>query len=111
MIYKCKWGEVPPIPDVNAHNVVLHGPLSTNVPDYRVYVDAESGKEWARSQILDRITRLATALVADPNEGGLGLKPGREEVIGVFTKSRVVGPKSRRRCKTLLLTSFQRVGL
>lgn len=93
MIYKCLVGNVPPLPEVNAHQVLLHGHIASNVPDYPIYVDIESGKKWMRSDMLQRISRLATALVADPKDGGLGLKPGRDEIVGIFTKGRVVSPQ------------------
>ncbi|KAG8875068.1 hypothetical protein FRB98_008108 [Tulasnella sp. 332] len=115
MIFKSPLGPLDPIPDVNAHDAFFNSAHATQVPDYTVYIDAVTGKEWTKAFFRDRVIRLATALVADVKEGGLGLKPNGKEVIGIFSKNHL---EFNTLCHALmmitvpgsLLSSFSTVG-
>ncbi|KAG8995410.1 hypothetical protein FRB94_009723 [Tulasnella sp. JGI-2019a] len=87
MIYKSPFGQLDPIPDVNAHDAIFNSPWASQIPDYTVYIDAATGKEWKKNQFIQRFVRLATALVADVKDGGLGLKPNSMDIIGIFSKN------------------------
>lgn len=90
MVYKSLLGPLEPIPDVNAHDALFNSAHASTVPDYTVYIDAVSGKEWKKHAFQARAVRLATALVADVKDGGLGLKPNGKEIIGIFSKNHLV---------------------
>lgn len=91
MIYQSLIAPAPPVPNTNAHDVVFHNELFPPLPsDTLVYVDNTTGEQWTKSVFEQRVVRLATALVADPTAGGLGLKPDTSEIVGIYSKNHVV---------------------
>lgn len=80
---------LPPIEYTNAYHTFFHP--TSNVPlSHVVHIDASTGAQTTRGELIDRIRRAATAFVADLSQGGLGIRKG--ETVGILSENSGVCP-------------------
>lgn len=80
----------PDIPPQNIHNVLFNRPEQAHWPDYTLHIDALTGQTRSFRQFLERVRDGATAMSADVDQGGLGIRPGNNELVGLLTENSMV---------------------
>ena len=76
--------DVPPLPNVNAHNFFFKRPAQTDWPNYNVHIDVETGERIMYHDFLERIRDLATGLGTPMSQGGLGIRAEDKEMVGIM---------------------------
>lgn len=80
--------DLPPLPDhLNIYETVIGQSCHDEWPDYTVHVDVETGKTRTFRELRKRINDLAAALGGPMVKGGLGLKTGDGEMIGIMSEN------------------------
>jgi len=76
----------PPLPYIsptNYHNLLFCTPEQRALPDHVMYIDAMTGRERKRSEFVERLYDVATALGAKRSKGGLGL--GNKDMVAILS--------------------------
>ena len=94
MYLKSPYPDVPPQPNVNAHDYFFNRPGQADWPNFTVHIDAETGEEIMYDDFLERIRDLATGLGASVDPGGLGIRAENKEMIGIMGENSSVKLKS-----------------
>ena len=79
-----------PIPPQNIHNVLFNHPEQAHRPGCILHINALSGQTRSFRQFLERVRDGATAMSADADQGGLGIRPGNNELVGLLTENSMV---------------------
>lgn len=86
-MYKSPYSDPPPLPDVNAHYLLLKRPDQAEWNDYTFHVDPQTGRKRTYRQFLARIQDLATAMGAPVAQGGLGMRTEDGEIVGIMSEN------------------------
>ena len=97
MYLKSSYPDVPPQPNVNAHDFFFNKPSQADLPNFTVHIDAETGEKILYYDFLERIRDLATGLGTSVDQGGLGIRAEDKEMIGILGENSSV---SRSFCET-----------
>lgn len=100
MLFKSLYPPTPPVPDKNVYELFFNDPEQNALPDYTLYVDAESGRQIRRSEFNERVRDAATALGAPLSAGGLGLSGEKGDIVGILSSNCIVSLV----CTTYLLS-------
>ncbi|CAL1713286.1 unnamed protein product [Somion occarium] len=87
MLFKSLYPPTPPVPDKNVYELFFNDPEQNALPDYTLYVDAESGRQIRRSEFNERVRDAATALGAPLSAGGLGLSGEKGDIVGILSSN------------------------
>jgi len=90
MYIKSPYPDVPPVPEVNVHNLLLHRPDQANWPNHTLHIDPITGRRRTFHEFLQRVNVGATALGAPISEGGLGLRGEDGEMVGIMSENSMV---------------------
>ena len=93
MYLKSSYPDVPPQPNVNAHDFFFNKPSQADLPNFTVHIDAETGEKILYYDFLERIRDLATGLGASVDQGGLGIRAEDKEIIGIMGENSSVSVK------------------
>ncbi len=78
--------ELPPLPpSLNAYLVLAERPEQDEWPDFVAHVEVVTGKTRTFHELRRRINDIATVLAAPITLGGLELRPGGREIIGIIS--------------------------
>jgi hypothetical protein len=85
----------PPLstPTINYYDWLLGRPELKSWPNFTIHIDAVTGEQRQVHGVLERFEHAATALAAPPGDGGLGLVPGKQQVVGILSQNCLVCPK------------------
>ncbi|OAX33939.1 acetyl-CoA synthetase-like protein [Rhizopogon vinicolor AM-OR11-026] len=84
MYHKSPFPGLPKILESNVHHLLLNRPDQKEWPDYTLFVNVITGQRRSFREFVERVRDGATALGADMSQGGLGLRPENEEVVGIL---------------------------
>ncbi|TDL16556.1 acetyl-CoA synthetase-like protein [Rickenella mellea] len=85
-IIKSPFPPVPPLPPLNFHTFLFQFPPGNGIPkDHTIHVDGLTGETRSVGQFLERVKDGATALTASISQGGLGIAPGSDEIVGILS--------------------------
>lgn len=87
MYFKSLYPEIPHIPDVNFVDFLLERPEVKQWPDFPAYIDGVTGQKRGFREFVKRVEDAATALGAPVEEGGMGLRGDRGEMVGVLSEN------------------------
>ena len=91
MHLKSPYPDVPPIPEVNAHNLFFHRPDQAEWKDFTLHVDAKTGKRRTFREFVRRVQLGMTVLGTPAAEGGLGFGTREDnEMIGIISHNCMV---------------------
>ena len=91
MYLTSKFGDIPPIPNANVHNLYFAtAPGAADLPNHDLYIDGRSGDKVTLHQFRQTIQDVATALVAPASEGGLSFSGDARDIVGIFSHNCVV---------------------
>ena len=90
MSYKSFFPDPPKVPESNVHHLLLNRPDQKEWPDYTLFVNVITGQRRSFREFVERVRDGATALGADMSQGGLGLRPENEEVVGILSENCLV---------------------
>jgi hypothetical protein len=77
-------------PAINYYDWLLGRPELQKWPDFTLHVDGVTGERRHVHAVLERFEQTATALVASPSHGGLGLIAGQGEIVGILSENCLV---------------------
>ena len=89
MYLKSPYPDVPPMPDMNVHQLCFSRPEQADWKDYTLHISAKTGRRRTYQEFLDRLQLGMTALGAPVAEGGLGLI-GNGEMVGIMSPNSLV---------------------
>ena len=92
MHLKSPYPDVPPQPNVNAHDYFFNRPGQDAWANFTVHIDVETGEEVMYVDFLERIRDLATGLDTSVDEGGLGIED--TEMVGIMGENSSVSLES-----------------
>lgn len=90
MIFKSLYPSLPPYPEANVYELFFNNPEQNALPDYTLFVDAENGRKFRRSEFKQRVHDAMTALGAPVSNGGLGLSKEKGDIIGIYSSNSIV---------------------
>lgn len=90
MYHKSLYPPLPKIPPQNVHNVLFHRPDQADWPDYPLHINALTGATRSFRQFLETVRDGATAMAGDAELGGLGIRPGNDEIAGILSENSMV---------------------
>lgn len=91
MYLKSPYPDVPPISEINLHDLFFHRPDQAEWKDFTLHIDALTGKRRTFREFVRRVKLGITALGAPVAEGGLGLgTSGGNEMIGIISQNSMV---------------------
>lgn len=103
MYLTSKFGDLPPIPDANVHNLYFAAaPGASDLPNYDLYIDGRTGDKVTLHQFRQTVRDVATALVAPASDGGLSVSGDARDVVGIFSHNCIVS--SRKFCASVVLS-------
>ncbi|KIJ34915.1 hypothetical protein M422DRAFT_782659 [Sphaerobolus stellatus SS14] len=79
MLIRSPFPPLPQLPATNTHNILFRTPERLGFGDYVMYIDAVTGQQWTRYDLVKRIYDAMTALRKDTSQGGLGLTSSNVE--------------------------------
>jgi hypothetical protein len=83
------WPEVPEFPPTNiSDHCLLRRPADS--PDHIFQIDATNGYTRSWNEFKTRVVHARTALGAPESQGGLGLRPGAGETVGILSPNSLV---------------------
>jgi hypothetical protein len=90
MLLKSPYPEPSPTLGVNVHHFVFHRPEQAAWKDYTLYMDGKTGRKTTFREFVNLVQLGATALGAPVEDGGLGLRNGDGEIVGIISLNSVV---------------------
>jgi len=87
MYYKSLFPDLPKVPESNIHHFLFDRPDQQDWSDYTLFVNAATGQRRSFREFVERVCDGATALGADVTQGGLGLHPENEELVGILSEN------------------------
>ena len=90
MYHKSFFPPLPQIPPQNIHNILFHRPDQADWPDYPLHVNPLTGAARSFRQFLETVRDGATAIASDVELGGLGIRPGNDQLVGVLCENSMV---------------------
>lgn len=90
MYLKSPYPDLPEVPDANVYYTHFKRPDQAEWPDFTAFIDATTGQRRRYSEYVKRVEDLATALGMSVSEGGLGLRAGEAELVGIFSENCMV---------------------
>ncbi|KAF7768672.1 hypothetical protein Agabi119p4_7915 [Agaricus bisporus var. burnettii] len=87
MYLKSPYPDLPEVPDANVYYTHFKRPDQAEWPDFTAFIDATTGQRRRYSEYVKRVEDLATALGTPVSEGGLGLRAGEGELVGIFSEN------------------------
>ena len=75
------------LPKTNAHNLLFPPELINSERDFVAHIDALTGQQRTRKQVIQRVYDGATALGSPVSVGGFGIKKG--EIVGKIGRAHV----------------------
>ncbi|CUA72512.1 hypothetical protein RSOLAG22IIIB_04909 [Rhizoctonia solani] len=86
-VIQSPFGPLPPVPETNFINTILHAPSPPRPPlpdDYVTHIDGITGEQRTLKQLIARINQVGAALVAPKDQGGLAIRP-KEQTVGLLS--------------------------
>ncbi|KAJ6614789.1 hypothetical protein B0H10DRAFT_2043386 [Mycena sp. CBHHK59/15] len=80
---------LPPLPEVNIHNVMFGRPDQAEWPDFTLHIEAKTGTKRTYKDMVRRIALGATALGGQVSDGCLGLNGDGDEMIGLVADNSI----------------------
>ena len=90
MPIKSLYPDLPELPEINFHYLLLRRPDQAKWPDFHVHIDAKTGKTRTFRDFVERVEWAATALGAPIEKGGLGLSAENGDMIGIMSENCMV---------------------
>lgn len=90
MIHTSLYPPLPKYPEANVYELFFNNPDQNALPDYTLYVDAETGRNFRRSEFKQRVHDTMTAFGAPVSNGGLGLSKENGDIIGIYSSNCIV---------------------
>ena len=90
MYLKSMFPAPPPIPHANVHELMFNTPSPVPTEDYTLHIDAVTGRKRSYQQFREVVRDGATALGTSPAEGGLGLSPQANDIVGIYSFNSMV---------------------
>ncbi|KAG2086544.1 uncharacterized protein F5147DRAFT_77135 [Suillus discolor] len=87
MYYKSLFPDPPKVPESNLHHFCFDRPEQQDWPDYTLFVNVATGQRRSFREFVERVRDGATALGTDVMQGGLGLRPENEELVGILSEN------------------------
>ncbi|KAK7682379.1 hypothetical protein QCA50_014584 [Cerrena zonata] len=87
MVFKSLYPPLPQYPEANVYELFFNNPDQNALPDYTLYVDAESGRKFQRSEFKQRVHDAMTTFGAPVSNGGLGLSKEKGDIIGIYSSN------------------------
>ncbi|KAJ7704973.1 hypothetical protein B0H17DRAFT_697890 [Mycena rosella] len=84
MYVKTAFPPLPPLPEVNLHQVLFGRPDQADWPEYIINIEEKTGRKRTFKELQKRVALGATALGAKVADGGLGLHGDGDEMIGLL---------------------------
>ncbi|KAI0260236.1 acetyl-CoA synthetase-like protein [Gloeopeniophorella convolvens] len=84
----------PPLstPTQNYHDFIVNRDELKQYPDYTVHIDAVTGERRRLRAVLERIGQAATALSSSKDVGGLGIRAGQSDIVGILSENSLEYP-------------------
>lgn len=91
MIYPSLFDPLPVPPAVNAFDFFFNRPDALQIPlDGVVHIDAITGVQRTRAELLSRVDACAREMCTPTSEGGLGLAEYKDVMVGVYSDNSLV---------------------
>lgn len=90
MYHSSLFPPLPKMPPQNIHNILFNRPEQADWPDYALHVNILTGQTRSFRQFIETVRDGATTMSSDVNLGGLGIRPGNDELVGVLSENSMV---------------------
>ncbi|KAE9407315.1 acetyl-CoA synthetase-like protein [Gymnopus androsaceus JB14] len=88
MYLKSLFPDIPPLQDVNVHNVFFNRPDQSQWPEVNIHIDIETDRKRTFKELKERVNDAYTAFSSALKDGGMDFgSEGTEEMVGIMSEN------------------------